>query len=118
MNAVGKPSPGRSSWDTLAADDTMTPELNRPPTIHDVAEAVGLHKSTVSLALSGKGNVSAATRARVRRVAGELGYQPNPVAQHLARGYRSDLVCLFTGVLDIGLTTAKILGIQQALSAR
>src|SRR5687768_15026469 len=63
---------------------------NRPPTIHDVAEAVGLHKSTVSLALSGKGNVSAATRARVRRVAGELGYQPNPVAQHLARGYRSD----------------------------
>lgn len=96
----------------------MVPDLNRPPTIHDVAEAVGLHKSTVSLALSGKGNVSAATRARVRRVAGELGYQPNPVAQHLARGYRSDLVCLFTGVLDIGLTTAKILGIQQALSAR
>lgn len=96
----------------------MSQEPSRPPTIHDVAEAVGLHKSTVSLALSGKGNVSAATRARVRRVAGELGYQPNPVAQHLARGYRSDLVCLFTGVLDLGLTTAKILGIQQALSAR
>lgn len=83
-----------------------------------MAEALGLHKSTVSLALSGKGNVSAATRARVASAARELGYKPNPFAQHLARGHRSDLVCLFTGVLDVGLATEKILAIQQALRAR
>ena len=92
--------------------------MKKPPTLQDVAEALGLHKSTVSLALSGKGNVSAATRARVRSAARDLGYHPNPLAQQLARGYRDDLVCLFTGVLDVGLTTAKILAIQQSLSAR
>src|SRR5262249_35803509 len=97
---------------------TVENTLQKPPTIHDVAEALGLHKSTVSLARSGKGTVSAATRARVLSAARELGYHPNPLAQHLARGYRDDLVCLFTGVLDVGLTTQKILAIQQALSAR
>jgi DNA-binding LacI/PurR family transcriptional regulator len=88
----------------------------KTPTIRDVAEALGMHKSTVSLALSGKGNVSAATRARVMSTARELGYEPHPLAQHLARGYRNDMVCLFTGVLDVGLAAEKLLAVQQALS--
>lgn len=88
------------------------------PTLSDVAAAVGMHKSTVSLALSGKGNLSAATRARVCAMARALGYAPNPVARRLATGGGSDQVCLFTGVLDLGLSTEKLLLIQQALSAR
>jgi DNA-binding LacI/PurR family transcriptional regulator len=94
----------------------MERTVNKAPTIRDVAEALGMHKSTVSLAFSGKGNVSAATRARVLSAARELGYEPNPLAQHLARGYRNDMVCLFTGVLDVGLAAEKLLGVQQALS--
>lgn len=104
--------------DGRAEGEVVGEALKKPLTIQDMAEALGMHKSTVSLALSGKGNVSAATRARVASAARELGYEPNPLAQHLARGYRDDLVCLFTGVLDVGLTTEKILNIQRELSSQ
>jgi len=91
--------------------------VGKPPTILDVADALGMHKSTVSLALSGKGNVSAATRARIRHVAREMGYEPNPLAQRLAQGVRNDTVCIVSGVLDVGLATEKILLIQEELTA-
>lgn len=77
-----------------------------------------MHKSTVSLALSGKGTISAETRRRIVSVAREMGYEPNPVAQRLARGQSHSTVCLFSGSLDVGLTTEKILLIQRALTAR
>lgn len=89
----------------------------KQPTIHDVARAAGIHKSTVSVALSGKGNLSASTRARVLAVARELGYEPNPLAQRLAHGQSDARVCLISGGLDVGLATAKILLIQRALTA-
>lgn len=44
-------------------------------TIEDIAERLGLSKFSVSRALSGKPGVSDATRARVVRVAREMGYQ-------------------------------------------
>ncbi|HEX8465380.1 MAG TPA: LacI family DNA-binding transcriptional regulator [Abditibacterium sp.] len=88
----------------------------KAPTIHDVAAALGMHKSTVSLAFSGKGNLSAATRQRVLSVARELGYQPNPLAQRLANGVNNSMVCLCSGGLDLGLMTEKILLIQKELS--
>ncbi len=80
--------------------------------------ALGMHKSTVSLALSGKGNISAGTRARVLAATQELGYEPNPLAQRLANGHRNPTVCIFSGVLDVGLATEKILMIQKEMSAR
>jgi DNA-binding LacI/PurR family transcriptional regulator len=92
--------------------------MRKPPTIHDVAGALGLHKSTVSLALSGKGNVSAATRQKVLAAARELGYEPNPLAQRLAHGHRNATVGIFSAVLDVGLATEKILLVQKALSGR
>ena len=92
--------------------------MRKPPTIRDVAGELGLHKSTVSLALSGKGNLSAATRQKVLAAARELGYEPNPLAQRLAHGHRNATVGIFSGVLDVGLGTEKILLIQKALSAR
>jgi DNA-binding LacI/PurR family transcriptional regulator len=54
----------------------------------------------------------------VLRVARELGYEPNPLAQRLANGVSNSLICLFSGVLDVGLATEKILLIQQELTAR
>lgn len=53
-------------------------------TIHDIARLLGVSPSTVSRALSGKGRVSQATRERIRKVAEELGYQPNALARALA----------------------------------
>ena len=92
--------------------------MSKPTTIQDVAAALGMHKSTVSLALSGKGNISSKTRARVLATTQELGYEPNPLAQRLANGHRNPTVCIFSGVLDVGLATEKILMIQKEMSAR
>jgi LacI family transcriptional regulator len=89
--------------------------MRKQATIQDVAEAVGIHKSTVSLALSGKGKISARTRTRVMDAARALGYEPNPHAQRLVRGHRNNTVCIFNGGLDVGLATEKILLIQKAL---
>lgn len=87
------------------------------PTLQDVADALGMHKSTVSLALSGKGNLAASTRVLIRARAAQMGYEPNPLAQRLAGGGQAP-VCLFSGTLDAGLVTEKILRIQNALSQR
>lgn len=102
---------------TTRRDESNRIGRGASPTIHDVARVLGIHKSTVSLALSGKGNVSTATRQRIAAVARDLGYEPNPVAQRLASGHRNALVCLFTGVLDTGLATQKLRLIQKELSA-
>src|SRR3954468_10634128 len=94
----------------------MIERTKKPPTLQDVAVVLGTTKSAVSQALSGKGNTSAKTRARILAVAREMGYEPNPLAQRLASGYQNDQVCLFTGILDTGIATQKVLLIQQDLS--
>jgi LacI family transcriptional regulator len=95
--------------------EQMTSPTRRAVNIHDVAAALGMHKSTVSLALSGKGNVSQKTRERVLEVATAMGYEPNPLAQRLANGASNSLVCLCSGGLDVGIGTEKILLIQKKL---
>ena len=97
---------------------TSPSPLKRTPTIHDVAAALGMHKSTVSLGLSGKGNVSKKTSERIQNMAREMGYQPNPLAQRLATNAGNNLVSLCAGSLDVGITTEKILLIQKALAAQ
>ena len=52
-------------------------------TLHDVARAAGVTPSTVSYALTQKGTLSAATRARIIQCAQDLGYRPNLVARGL-----------------------------------
>ncbi len=54
--------------------------------LHDVAQRAGVSVSTVSLALSGQGRLSPATRERVARCAAELGYVRDPVVASLAAG--------------------------------
>jgi len=53
--------------------------------IDDVAEAAGVHRSTVSRAFSKPEAVRKQTREHVLRVAAELGYSVSPVAQALRR---------------------------------
>jgi DNA-binding LacI/PurR family transcriptional regulator len=54
--------------------------------IKDVAEMAGLSIATVSRALSGRGNVSPASRERARAAAAELGFVPSYQASSLASG--------------------------------
>lgn len=59
-------------------------------TQQDVARAAGVHNSTVSLALRGSSTISTSTRERVRRIAAEMGYAPDPAVQALV-AYRNRL---------------------------
>jgi len=61
--------------------------------IREVAQAARVSITTVSLALNGKGRVSAATRMRVLEAAERLGYQPHPSARSL-KGGRTGVVAL------------------------
>ncbi len=62
------------------------PARRRGQTIRDVAEAAGVSIGTVSKALNKSGTLRQETRDRVIRIAGELGFRPNDLAQSLLRG--------------------------------
>ena len=59
---------------------TIKPSL----TIDDIAHELGVSKTTVSRAISGKGRISAATRERVMAYIEEHNYKPNASAKSLA----------------------------------
>jgi LacI family transcriptional regulator len=56
----------------------------RRTTIKDIAREAGVSTQTVSRALNNKDEISADTRARVLRIANQLGYRPNRIARSLA----------------------------------
>jgi len=53
--------------------------MPRRITIRDIADRAGVHFSTVSLALRNSPRISPEVRERVLRLAGEMGYVPDPV---------------------------------------
>jgi LacI family transcriptional regulator len=65
-------------------------------TIADLARRAGVAPGTVSRALNGYPDVSAATRARISALARELGYEPDAPARSL-RTRRSRLVAAYLG---------------------
>lgn len=67
--------------------------------IRDVARAAGVSITTVSHALNQKTGVSEDTRQRVREIADELGYRPDPRGRQLASG-RTGLVALTVSMPD------------------
>ena len=50
-------------------------------TISDIAEALGVSKTTVSRAISGKGRIGEVTRKRVLDYIEEHDYKPNVIAR-------------------------------------
>lgn len=58
-------------------------------TMGELAQAAGVSKMTVSLALRGNEKISAATRERIRALADKMGYRPNPLVQTLMANLRS-----------------------------
>lgn len=59
--------------------------MPRRVTHKDIADKLGLDKSTVSLALSKNPRISGATARRVADMARQLGYRPDPIRSLLAR---------------------------------
>lgn len=61
-------------------------EKQKRVTVKDIAAHAGVSLGSVHLALSGKPGLKEETRARIRKAADELGYQPNAAAAALKRG--------------------------------
>ena len=66
-------------------------------TISDVAEALGVSKTTVSRAISGKGRIGAATRKRVLEYIQEHDYKPNVIARGLAQSKTFNICVVMPG---------------------
>ncbi len=56
---------------------------NKRVTQSDVARVASVHNTTVSLALRNAPSIPAATRQRIREIADQLGYRPDPTLQAL-----------------------------------
>ncbi|MGY5136683.1 substrate-binding domain-containing protein [Streptomyces nigrescens] len=94
----------------------------RRPTIKDIARRAGVSESAVSFALNDRPGVSQDTRARVRRVAEELGWQANSAARALS-GERAGAMGLVLArpAQTLGVESfflQLVSGIQEVLSAR
>ena len=68
-------------------------------TIKDIAKQAGVSVSTTSRALNDNPRISQETRERVKKIAAELGYQPNYTARNLTRG-ESNMVGLIFPVTE------------------
>ncbi|MEA3209421.1 MAG: hypothetical protein QOE70_2478 [Chthoniobacter sp.] len=56
---------------------------SRPPRLQDIADKAKLSKATISLALRNHASIPLRTRARIQKIAEELGYRPNPLVSAL-----------------------------------
>ena len=69
-------------------------------TIRDVASLASVSHQTVSRVINHSEHVSPATRARVEKAIAELGYRPNAIARHMARGRTGTLACIAPNLTD------------------
>ena len=85
-------------------------------TISDVAEALGVSKTTVSRAISGKGRIGEATRQRVMEYITEHDYKPNVIAKGLAQSKTFNICIVMPGnyaLVDLPFFQEAIMGIQE-----
>ncbi|MCM1283987.1 MAG: LacI family transcriptional regulator [Muribaculaceae bacterium] len=85
-------------------------------TISDVAEALGVSKTTVSRAISGKGRIGDSTKQRVLAYIEEFGYKPNVIAKGLAQSKTFNLCVVMQEdymLVDLPYFQETIAGIQE-----
>lgn len=85
-------------------------------TIADVADALGVSKTTVSRAISGKGRIGAATRQRVLDYIEAHDYKPNVIAKGLAQSKTYNLCAVMPGeydIVDLNFFQECLFGIQE-----
>jgi LacI family transcriptional regulator, repressor for deo operon, udp, cdd, tsx, nupC, and nupG len=85
--------------------------------IEEVARSAGVSTATVSRALSGRGHVSAATRARVESASKALGYVVSSSASSLASG-RTRNIGVLVPVVDRWFFSTVLSGTVSALMRR
>jgi LacI family transcriptional regulator len=86
-------------------------------TIREMARMLDVTPTTVSLALRGKGNISAARRREVRDLAAKLHYAPNSVAQAL-RGALTHTIGVIINSFGNPFFTGVFAGIEAEMKPR
>ncbi|MGI4875448.1 MAG: LacI family DNA-binding transcriptional regulator [Janthinobacterium lividum] len=84
-----------------------------PVTLKQVAYQLGLSASTVSRALRDDASINVQTKQRVKQVAAELRYQPNPHARSLRTRASRTLAVVVPEVSD-GFTLLAVRGVEEA----
>lgn len=85
-------------------------------TISDVADALGVSKTTVSRAISGKGRISDSTRQKVLDYIKVHDYKPNVIAKSLAQSKTFNICVVMPGdyaLVDLPFFQEAIMGIQE-----
>lgn len=85
-------------------------------TISDVAEALGISKTTVSRAISGKGRIGENTRQRVLDYIETHNYKPNVIAKGLAQSRTYNICVVMPGnyaLVDLPFFEEALIGIQE-----
>lgn len=95
-------------------------EENKTLTIADIADALGVSKTTVSRAISGKGRIGNDTRERVLSYIEAHNYTPNVIAKSLAQNKTYNLAVVMPGdyeLIDLPFFQNCIMGIQEIASS-
>jgi LacI family transcriptional regulator/LacI family repressor for deo operon, udp, cdd, tsx, nupC, and nupG len=88
----------------------------RTVSIEDIAQAAGVSHSTVSRALRDSPLISADVRAHIQRLAGEMGYTPNAIAQSLQM-QRTNTVGLVVTSIDDPFLADIVKGVEAVARA-
>lgn len=90
-------------------------------TIGDIAQTLGVSKTTVSRAMSGKGRIGEETRKKVLDYIAEHNYSPNVIAKGLAQSKTYNIGMVLPGdynVAELPFFQKCMLGISREASAR
>lgn len=93
-----------------------TKEYEKKLTISDVAEALGVSKTTVSRAISGKGRIGKETKERVLDYIQEHNYKPNVLAKGLAQLKTYNIGVMLPEdytVVDLPFFQTCLIGVQE-----
>jgi DNA-binding LacI/PurR family transcriptional regulator len=83
-------------------------------TLKDIARIVGVSPTAVSLALNGKGSLTAELRSRIKEVSAIMDYHPNSSAR-LLRGARSNAVAMIINYFNNPFFRKFIVGLESVL---
>lgn len=89
-------------------------------TINDIASALGVSKTTVSRAISGKGRIGEETRARVLQYIETHNYRPNVIAKGLAQSRTYNIGLVIPGdynIVELPFFQNCMLGISKIASS-
>jgi len=88
------------------------------PTLKTIAFMTGLGVTTVSRALKDAPDIGADTKERVRMVARQIGYEPNPAGVRLRTGKTHVISLIFSMEEEVlGLTSNMVYGISEVLAS-